>query len=580
MNKLGLLHDGSQIGALEDVFKGMKSADDVFALSNEYSQAGWTVGQKASTATGRAFNAAFKFAGRTQTTLFRLEDEAVKCVALLTQTRQYLSLHGENPKLLAKALKGDALTAEEQAILDRALAASAESIKNTYPTFSRVPAFSYEMARNTVHSYYDNLRLMAGITPDGREVKGAAGKAKAMGIASVNLASRTALLAGSTAFMGWVGSMIYGMLLGDDEEDKNAIPVGRLVTAADEQESYNSMLPWYEQHGTNYIYNTNPEERSFEYAVLDYLDPYGGWKKAVNERIAEYVDLVGAGDSRKARLAVESSFGFFSDIFLNDEVVYGSTMKRFSEKGVPKGSATDRFSKMAGDAVEKTIADTAEFVVGPGPVPESMGALGGALVENIPGMQWLNAGHALAKTLMEAGTPEGMAASEIMIAGLQKAGGVKGKKYVFERDFWRAARNQKNTISQADTTQKRQIMESKAKTYEEYLDEFRIADAARRVAFDHMHANVQSVRDMLGVDTLGIEMELNKAGVKSSVAGIPREYIIAGDYVSATPAAVRTALEQAREAQIRDGVKDPLTLERIYELEQWHIQAIGDKEDQ
>jgi len=591
MNRLGLLHDGSLTGALEDVFKGLNSEEDVFALSNEFTQTGHYVGQ----AGGRT-KTALRWAGRVQGTAFRLEDEAIKGAALTMQTRQYLMLHGEDSGILNKAMNGESLTAEEQEVLEHALKVTAEHVKNTYPTFSRTaqwvkslsrvpiigafPAFSYEMIRNSMHHYTSSLMLMSGHTPDGRKIKGTNQQLTAMGLGVVNMASRTALLVGAAMLANFFSELV-GFREDDDEPlEPAAIAVGRLVTGSDEtQNKFNSILPWYEKHGSNYVYSINRETREMEYSVLDYLFPMGGIQKAIVDNWQTNRDLLAKGDPRLIRMTAKGVVGSFADVFLNDEVLYGSTMKRYGEKGVPEAKPDARLSKVMGNWVEKQVQDAAEFIVPDSAAGESVGAFAGAVVENIPGMQWVNTIDSAIKTLGEYGTEDGMSLEEMVRAGQAKAMGVKTKKYVFTDDFWRTSRNDRNSLTSAHTDMRKQIITSDAKTYEEFRDEYRIKNAQRQQAFESMHNNVNNVREILGVTTLEIQREWQKAGISTSVAEIPAGHIMSGTYVPIQPVAVLKALNDERKRQIKDGESDPLTRERIIDITTWYRDAMLDRED-
>lgn len=569
--RLGLQHDGGKSGALEELIRSLDSQTGIADAADMTYKYGTALTQT----TGTKGKSAWNRIKTAHDEAFRLEDEAVKLVALLDKTHIYLNLHGEDTTLLSRARTGETLNKEETEILERALQNSAKEIVATYPTFSKAapwvktisrfpivgafPTFTYEMMRNTVNSVRINGMLMAGRTSDGRTIKGAGGKAKAAALGAHNMAMRALLAGGST----WAANALLrgaAELLGDDDEEIIAV-----------QEDVHGLLPWFERDGTNAFMDIDRKAGTMRYLVLDYLNPYGGIEKAVRENWNNYQDAYNSGDPNMIEVAVNSLGGGFADLFLNDEILAGTVSRRMKMDD-PESYDKDNLTKVLGDKVQKAIQSVGgDGVAGAG--TGITGAVAGAVVETFFLAPYINTFDNIIQEMDDAETEEGRTVAEILRIGGLKAMGIKEKEYSFYKDFAPTLKGDLKQFRSAHTDMIKQLVQSHPKTEEDFLVLYRGLNATRKQKFDVVHENVRGAQTVLDVSVTDFNQGLDNAGLTISAGEISRNQFINGQY---TPPSSQFFWEEAvkyADKGSKEHLRGAPTIEYLNILHQWYINA-------
>jgi hypothetical protein len=255
--ELGIVKQSASIGEIRDMFK---DANMSVAMENRLNNQKLTLKNQTLSAarkTGKVFE-----------DLYQAEDDFFKIVAFEIEKSRY-----------AKALLGKSkseLTAEEAAEVDEYVA---KIVKNTYPTYSRVPeaikmirrnplignfvsfqAESYRVAYNTIQLGIQESR---SDNPEIRKI----GAKRLAGAASYQ-AAKSALIATLGAAAGVGAQGLAGMFV-DSEEEKQRIKDIRLFSP-----------PWTEKASIVVLRHDN--DGKFSFIDVSSSDPYGNFDRIVN----------------------------------------------------------------------------------------------------------------------------------------------------------------------------------------------------------------------------------------------------------------------------------------------------------
>jgi hypothetical protein len=254
--ELGIVKQSASIGEIRDMFK---DANMSVAMENRLNNQKLTLKNQALSAarkTGKFFE-----------DLYQAEDDFFKIVAFEAEKNRYSkALHGK-PK--------SELTAEQAAEVDEYVA---KIVKNTYPTYSRVPeaikmirrnplignfisfqAESYRVAYNTIQLGIQESR---SDNPEIRKI----GAKRLVGAATYQ-AGKSAVIAAMGAAAG-VGAQGLAGMISDSEEEKRRIKDLRLFS------------PEWTQNASVVVLRLG--DGKFDFIDVSSSDPYGNFDRIVN----------------------------------------------------------------------------------------------------------------------------------------------------------------------------------------------------------------------------------------------------------------------------------------------------------
>jgi len=255
--ELGIVKQSASIGEIRDMFK---DANISVAIESRLNNQKLTLKNQALTG-GRKLAKGFEDA-------YQAEDDFFKIVAFETEKSRY-------SKALYGKPKSD-LTAEEAAEVDEYVA---KIVKNTYPTYSRVPeaikmirqnplignfvsfqAESYRVAYNTIQL---GIEEVSSNNPEIRKI----GAKRLVGAATYQ-AGKSAVIAAMGVAAG-VGAQGLAGMISDSEEEKRRIKDLRLFS------------PEWTQNASVVVIRLG--DGKFDFVDVSSSDPYGNFDRIVNE---------------------------------------------------------------------------------------------------------------------------------------------------------------------------------------------------------------------------------------------------------------------------------------------------------
>lgn len=514
MTTRNMLYDGGRSGALKDAWDaGITGhyASMEHALVDAHRQTGlmdvWTSARM----TGRR---ALTIADE----MFRLEDEAVKAPAFIMQTTEFLTLTGADPKLLTRSLNGEQLTADEQKALEVAMNKAGEVVLNTYPTFSRTapiikaisrnmivgasPSFPYEVARTSVNAVIHNASLiyggMTGTMFDGTRIaKGQRATATLLGVGK--LTTKGLMWGGaSMAMLTLSRAVLDAMGLGDDEADELSSPLsmGNIVDASigesPIQRWTRGILPWYMRTGMVAITDVDRETGDYNVRSVNYLSPTGAIVDSIMTASQRILFAAEENDPRMLRETVFALTTAVADVFLQDEVLYGSFVKRFTRPD-PMTSKDARALKQGADAVQRWLNDAG--------MPNLVSAAGATVLEQFPLGEALSQGIDLFEFLEEVQDPDGdfaeWSANRMAMHSLMHVGGLKNRRIKFKDNFTKSVKSDVNVMRQKTIHMKDRLRSGDFDSYEDFKAAFDAFDAERKASYMPIFGAIQGARYVL-----------------------------------------------------------------------------------
>jgi hypothetical protein len=593
-----LLFDGGQFGALREIWEANRDVGDIVATMDAVN-ANIELG-KGAFAKVRGW---VKSRMGSAQEAFRLEDEAPKGIGFLDLTNEYLSLHGEDTKLLERSWKGESLTAEEEKILDNAMRVAADQTADIYPTFSRTspwvkalsrnfaigafPTFPAEMARTTYNQLANSFRLaLLHQTPDGRTIKTVAGRTKASMIGTVRIAAKLALMQGTWAGTQATLALVSNWFLDDDETDSTGTTVGehiaawategwrfRTGTSERQQQSRWLLMPW--ERGTSSTpYWLDRENGTMKTVQLDYLSPYGAYDSTILELGRNLQDAIRYNDPEYGKAVLVGTALAMKGVFGNDEVFWSSFAKRMARrKPLTWTYDSDRLTKKWGDWADSSLRDDEKDTY----AWKAIAAASGAAVEHLPFPEVVNTGEKIWRFFEEAAEGEhGADMGEIAVTALKNMGrsgtGIRTREFDFEKDFAILSGRNFDDFGNADTNMIRALATSDAKTYEEFLSHYRGMEVTRRKAFDAIHGSATQAQELLGRTHSEIKQKWAERGVKSSKAGITVSNFINGLYLPPELSKFYTEVDELSFGG-KEHLIGEISNERRKELKTWYTIA-------
>jgi hypothetical protein len=233
--------------------------------------------------------------GSWTTNMYQKEDDIYKIIAYLNESSRY-----------SNAMFGseyDSLNADQQAEVDEKVA---DIIKNTYPTFTRVPAFVKSLSKGyfignflsfqveAIRTQINSLKLGWSELKDGDTR--AIGASRIVG-ATFAAAMRATIVNYSAALVGAGYTGLIGLLAGDDEEKDAKERAMRLYTAE-----------WSKNSDLVYSKTANGQ---FSYSDLSSSDPFGYSQQVLNQFFRDVDDDKGLAEA--GARAASKGLGEFLD---------------------------------------------------------------------------------------------------------------------------------------------------------------------------------------------------------------------------------------------------------------------------
>ena len=549
ITKRGLSFDGGRSGAMYDLHHYG------FGLEAQ------------GTATMHQIQAASKRILEIHDEMFRLEDEAVKYPAFIMQTSEWLWMHGHDYQLVNRYLDGDKLSASETKLLDEAMDAGAERVKQLYPTFSRTapwvkslsrfplvgsfPSFTYEVMRTTVNG------ALYGVEMASRGMLAQAGKidgiSKAQGAAMTSLGIWKFITSVSLGLLAPGAEALLAYLLyewWDDDDDKDAAAKEAL-----EREATNSLLavqlgtsdyqrvvdpinPDWMGNGMHYIKNIDPETGDMEVGSIDYVAPMGSWNVAL---LGLAKNLRKAVLEQRPYLAIHAGKAIaqsWTDLFGNDEVVFGTLIQRMrrgadAEKWEYEGQST---AEQWGNRVQSLIQgdDSGAF-------NWALAAAAGTVVEEAPGMEYVRAAVGAYDFFKQAlGYEEGMYSemefNDLVLNRVMHIGGLKSREVTFKGDVARKVKKLQQKVAEETELFKTELIKTRFESYDEFRDAFDALDINRREYMEEISRALITSNRLLGRSWKEIDTALSAAGVYKTFGGnITRADLVRGYYAPPEP---------------------------------------------
>lgn len=253
LNAFGVLNNTVGIGELQAYFDKHNSLDEL--LDNVYNKQDSRIKKFAKSSWSKLKNG--------PQVAYQMEDDIFKIIAYVNESSRYSeAIYGKSYQ---------SLTAEEKNDIDER---TSEIVKNTYPTFSRVPQFVKNLSKvffvgnflafpvESVRVSYESAMLAS------REIKSGNSKLKDIGYQRfAGMIAYNGLVSAAT-YLGVLGaSGMAGFLFGDDKEKKK-------------QKASRMFMPEWTQDKDVYI--SKFQDGRLVYVDIGGSDPYGYQKEAFN----------------------------------------------------------------------------------------------------------------------------------------------------------------------------------------------------------------------------------------------------------------------------------------------------------
>jgi hypothetical protein len=373
----GIFHDSVRQGAMADLFAHYQtlSAEDFYTtLSDQTSMARTNSGGV--DFVSNSLSAAASRVGKIAGEAFRLEDEAIKGVAFLQRTRQFMSILSDESLWSARQHSGelindyldpakrDSMTTEEVELVEDSMSLATDNVLATFPTFSHAPdgikalsrnpffgafpTFQAEMIRNTINHYAFTAGLVMGYMPGGRKITDAGARRRAMALGTGLLSQQ--ILWNATATAGLTALNAIARTHGKDTDDQEeAQTEGVRATIAEavgnNLDSYNvypfrNVLPSYHHSAAMGVIpgTINAEDGTFGWVNFGWSVPEGAHVETAYGFTNDLVRILGNDtltDSFKAKAAKQIIYALghrISGVFGNEEVFMRSLLDNFEER--------------------------------------------------------------------------------------------------------------------------------------------------------------------------------------------------------------------------------------------------------
>jgi hypothetical protein len=483
---------------------------------------------------------------------FRLEDEAVKAVAFMQRTQQFMNImnetesRGESQAILEKYLNEETrgeLTTEELGQVQMAMDMAEKNVIATFPTFSQAPefvkrlsrhpvlgafpTFQAEMLRNTVNQYAFAGKLVAGIMPDGTRVEGKAlGKARALGVGL--LVQQGLVNGGQLVVMSALNVLaMRGKAGNDDDESGEAAANSVLEQMGNMLENYNiypykNVIASFHKNAAIALLpnGVDTEKGTFTYLNLGWTVPEGAWIEAgytwAND-IAEVMSNDEYTEEHKLRTlgVILGSLGRqMGGIFANEEVLFRSLYKNITERDGAEpeslGSSKAMLTRMLNQSLREASRggdDPYSYDDGTGTNEVVKVLVGGlaSVLSNLPPTTTASQIDKAVRGVIEArelNDDLGSFATQLAADGLATAAGVRmvtfdyGKEYPKTLMFTQLP----NLKSVSEDLRENLFSPKKEYTKEEFQHIYRLQEGYRRINFEAIANGFSFGENTLGRD--------------------------------------------------------------------------------
>jgi len=524
--------------------------------------------------------------------MFTLEDEWIKTQAWEVDAKKHLEWHTGSNELFYKAMDGGTLTPAETKTLEAAMSSAAMSVSDRYPTFSKAaphvhsiskfpllgsfPTFAYEVMRTQANHLKYLGMMFNGKTYDGTKVTSAKArvgmKARATALLAQNIAwnnVRAGVVAVTTkGIWGAAAAGAAALGLGDDDDaEKMSESLGS------NREDYSGALPWFMEHKSD-VAMINIDSVAGTGTIIDssYGDPWGAHKEELNRMQTELMEAFASDDPRTVEIVMRSLGSSIRNVFLADEILWGAYTKRRNRmSGTIEGYKKDDVSKKLADDVENFLNQW---------FPRDVGAGVGAAIENNPAKMTLKHIAELVEYGDELYSDENIGIGEVVgdvaSATALKVGGVKVTEFNAEVDMPKIIASGLRQLTGANTMLMEGLIYSDAKTYEEFAEDYRHLNSARRRAFDRIADGVHDSVTTFGRTRGQMDDILKEGGITDSANGIDKQQFYDSAYTPPSVEMMRLAtIVSTEEIEKRNSLSE----ERANEINTWYQRARIDIEE-
>jgi hypothetical protein len=549
----GVYHDAAKAGAVVDLFAHMQtvSGNEFYSLIGDQTMmaindqgaieivgAGPVAEAAASVAVG-----APRFAGEA----FRLGDEAIKGVAFLQRTKQFMGLlstdsiskkHAGN--LLSTYLNPETrgeLTTEDLELLERSMEMASQNVRATFPTFSEAPpgvralsrnaligafpTFHYEQIRNTINNYTFISQLHLGILPDGTQLEGKA-RVRAMALGVGLMAQQVAWNLGSTAGVGAINLLATKHGGGDEPEEKDFSAayfeaLGN-PAAAISVYPYRNVMPGYFKDTTMMIVpsSVSHEDGTFQWVNVGWSAPEGALQEAgfkVYNDLTQILADTSHTDDFKMLMAAELLHSVAEaslSVFGNEEVLFRSVYDNLMEKDGLTPDTLKSPTRYVSRFLNQTLRGMTESTElarrddPTGALPRLGAAVVSGVIPNVPGSMVLSQ---LQKGIK--GSIDNVAAAEGGVDFMAKMTkdlvpimtGIRVNEYNYREDYPLTLKYDKIKSLRNATTRMQNILFAPDIEYteKEFKDMFKLKDKHRERAFEDIANGVEFGFQVMGL---------------------------------------------------------------------------------
>lgn len=547
-------HDSVHQGAMADLFTHLQALSD--EDSSKMFASGTVVGHREA---GASLDSKLSRWTEFANEMFRLEDEAMKGVAFLQRTKQFLVIQGtgdlrgdkkHSVDLVREYLdpsKRDLMSSEDQRLVSEAMDMAAENVLQTFPTFSRAPQFIKSLSRNPIMGAFPTFQaemvrnhinhLLFGIdmafgktNPDGSSIpEDQQARRRKLG---------TGLLLQQGAYLsaGTIGTGMLNIAMRQGEGQDDDTPVDRvkmaskaLVQSATEPlNTYNNyefrnLLPsWYNNTAMVLVPGTvNSQEGTFTWINAGWSSPEGALIEAgygVANDIAKVMGLPDVTDEFKEEVILEivrSAASHLLGVFGNDEVLLRDLISFYNE---PTGVTSENLRglrKTAGRNINQMVRELINPDDNPlfnptgeqgSVVPDIGAALLAATATNFPGItagtQIAEAGRDTWDARHLINDPNKLAAT-ITAKAIAGAWGIKYETFDFKEDYPKTLRftHMKNFTNSSTRMATVLLDPSRDWSASEFETMYNTLDKYRKQNYDNITAATQFGSRRMGVDT-------------------------------------------------------------------------------
>jgi len=610
----GITHDSIHTGTVIDLFSHLQtlSPDEWgMVMSNQTSLIRARDGRLvlASSKAGQAISMAASGVTTTAETMFRLEDEAIKIVAFLQRTGQFLIIQhpGTRQESMAyanKLVRGwlsmagrKAMSVNELAEVELSMDMAAVNVIATFPTFSQAPqgikalgrapyisafpTFNAEMVRNSYNHFMFSQRLIRGQLPLGVQLEGKA-KERASKLGWGLMSQGFLVIAGQMlglAMMNLV-SMRAGRDPQDDDESASKLLAEAIVKhryARDAYEFKNVFPGWYQNSNIMLVPGTlDVVNHTSNYIPTGFTMSEGAVLEAGYTLWNDAARIMGNDDLRehfKDKMMYQLGAAFMQamgGLWFNEEVLISdftdNLLARTGHSSENIDSVYRSFRNDTNQWIRSALTPNdnpwAEQTGEQGSeIPRQIGALitavAGGLPPNTAVSQVIKAGQSIKSSAEMAENPATFVA-DVLTNTAAITGGVKYIEFNFMSDYEKKLRFQHApSMMTATDTMLNSLFDpswrlegTEEQQFAEFKEMFDLQEGFRRNAFNNIHAALNTGHAKYGVSEEEMDVLWGKASGSGNsnitLDGFTQKEYRLGYYHSPVLSGNRTALFQDR----------------------------------